>query len=60
MRVGGGARCGVEEDDGQADRGDRCRSVVRVEQEQDRREDEAAAGADDRPEGADGDAEQDE
>ena len=55
-RAGGG----VEEDRGQADRGQRRRLVVRIEQQQDRGEDEAAAGADDRPERADGEAEQDE
>lgn len=40
-----------------ADGGDCCRRVVRLEQEQDRGEDEAATGADDRPEGSDDDAE---
>ena len=48
----------VEEHDGETDRGERARRVVRVEQEQDRREDEAAARPDDGSERADAEAEQ--
>jgi hypothetical protein len=57
-RVGGRAGGGVEEDRGQADRGQRRRPFVRIEQQQDRGEDEAAARADDRAERTDGEAEQ--
>jgi hypothetical protein len=56
--VGGRAGGGVEEDRGQADRRQRRRPFVRIEQEQDRGEDEAAARADDRAERSDSEAEQ--
>lgn len=52
------SRDGVDEDDCQADRGDRLGGLVRVENQQDRREQKAAAHSDERPEGADRDAEQ--
>jgi hypothetical protein len=58
--VGGGTAGRVEEDCGEADRGQRLRGVVRIEQEQDRSEDEAAAGADQRSERADAEPDQDE
>jgi hypothetical protein len=53
-RAGGG----VEEDSGEADRRERRRVLVRVEQKQYRGEDEASPGADDRPERTDGEADQ--
>jgi hypothetical protein len=57
-RVSDRAACSVEEHCRQADRGQRLRRVVRVEQQQDWRQDEAAAGADQGPEGAHADADQ--
>jgi hypothetical protein len=56
--VRGRAGGGVEEDCGQADRRQRRRPFVRIEQEQDWRKDEAAARADDRAECSDSEAEQ--
>jgi hypothetical protein len=48
----------LKHDRGQADRGQRRRPFVRIEQQQDRGEDEAAARADDRAERTHGEAEQ--
>jgi len=58
--TGVGARAGgsIEEDRGQADRRQRRRPFVRIEQKQDRGEDEAAARADDRAERSDSEAKQ--
>jgi hypothetical protein len=58
--VGGGAGSSVEEDGGEADRGDRRGPVVRVDQQQHRGDDETATGAKERSEGAHAGAKQDE
>ena len=57
-RVRGAATRSVEEDDREADGGQRLRLLVRVEKQQDRGEDETAARADHRPERADGETDQ--
>ena len=59
-RVGDGARECVEENDCDADRAERLCRVVRVEEEQDGREDEAAARADQSSERADSETDRDE
>jgi hypothetical protein len=60
MRVRRRSRGSVEEDGRQADRRQRRRTVVRVQQQEDRREDEPTARADNRAERTDGDAKRNE
>ncbi len=59
-RIRDRSRSGVRPDDEERDRRDGFRVLVRVEEEQDRDEDEPSSRANERPEGANGESEEDE